>query len=410
MGDELHKTVADIVKSEVGQVVADLIEERTTKAQEEARNKTPEFLGSKQFPVDSSNKPVHEMDANEKSLLAARCVRYMVASGSVDGAIDMAKRYGDKNIVEAWERTKALNTDSFAAGGALLPTEFSSSVIELLSAKTVVRALGATVIPMNTGSLTMPFIDTGSTAAYVGAQGDNIVSSQPTFGQLNLSDKKLAALTPIGNDLLRNGGVAADRIIRDDIVRAMSLKEDITFVRSDGTLGEPKGLLYWAQTKFDANATTSVANVTQDLSRAPRELEDLNVPLDRMGWIMTPREKYGLMAARDGNNNLVWADEMSRGTLLGFPYRVTTQIPTNLGSGDKSEVYLANFASVVLAENESMMIEAFQGAAYHDGSAVQSAVSRDETVIRGIALHDFGCRQRGKEVVVIEAVKWDNIT
>lgn len=341
----------------------------------------------------------------ERGMLAGRCVRYLFANGNdVFRAMEMAKAMGETALVEAWE--KALGTDSLSAGGAIIPPEFASGIIALLSAKAVVRALGATIVPMNTGSITLPFIATGATAAYVG-QNANITASQPTFGQLHLSDKKLAALVPTSNDLLRNGGAQADRVIRDDIVRAHRLKEDLTFLRSDGSAGEPKGALSWAQNTLAANGTVNVQNVTDDLGQIVRLLEDDDVDLDGAGWAFAPRTKQYLMTARDGNGNLVWEPELKNGTLMSYPFAITSQIPTNLGGGtDESEIYFAGWPSTIIAENETMMIQAFDGGAYHDGSAVVSGISQDQTVMRSIALHDYGARQRGTEIGTITAVKW----
>jgi HK97 family phage major capsid protein len=48
----------------------------------------------------------------------------------------------------------------------------------------------------------VPKITGGSTAGYVG-ENANITKTQPTTGQITLTFKKLAALVPISNDLLR---------------------------------------------------------------------------------------------------------------------------------------------------------------------------------------------------------------
>jgi HK97 family phage major capsid protein len=138
-----------------------------------------------------------------------------------------------------------------------------------------------------------------------------------------------------------------------------------------------------------------------------RLLEEANVPMTRAGWIMTPRSKWHLMTLLDSTGNKVFWDEMMLGTLFTFPYRTTTQIPNNLGAaGNQSEIYLAEFPSLIIGENTQLLIDVFPGGAYHDGSSVVSGISSDQTVIRTIARHDFGARYRGKEIAVITAVDW----
>ena len=395
-----------LIKDSVGAAVSTAIEAKM--AHPEAKPKAPAFLQRKAFKADDiSKKELDELTKDERSLLAGRCVRYVFAAGgNFEAALGMARNHGDKAIVDAWE--KAMTTDVFASGGALVPPEFTQGIIDKLMATAVMRKLGCSIWPMNTGSLTAPFISSGATAAYVGQQGSNITKSELGTGQLQLSNKKLAALVPLSNDLLRDGGAAADRIVRDNMVRELRLVEDAAFIRYDGTQGKPRGLRYWAPAAniFDANATMNQANVAADMTKALRLLEEGNVPLDGAAWIMAPRSRWALSNLLDGNSNYIYKSDLDKGMLFGFPVGISNQIPTNLGAGTESEVYLFNAPLTVIAENENLLLEAFPGGAYYDGSAVQSGISRDETPIRAIALHDFGCQQRGTEVVVLTAVKW----
>jgi HK97 family phage major capsid protein len=99
--------------------------------------------------------------------------------------------------------------------------------------------------------------------------------------------------------------------------------------------------------------------------------------------------------------------EMENGQLRGRPYRVSNQVPINLGSSpaNESEIYLADFAHVVVGEASQMEVTASETAAYHDGSNVQAAFSKDQTVMRAIARHDINLRHDAS-VAVIQAVKW----
>jgi HK97 family phage major capsid protein len=411
---EIQQLVRDVAGGEIG----DIVEAKMAKALEKHRkesqttNVNPFVRPYKNVgrPGDYGKKALEDLTIHEKGLLAGRTVRYLyLARGDMGRAYELAQANGDVAITEAYN--KAMASDVFSTGGSLIPAEFTEGIIDELNAKSVVRQSGVDTWSMNTGSLSAPFIDTGATAAYVGSEGSNIVPSTPTTGQLQFQDKKLAALVPISNDMLRKGGAQVDRIIRDNIVRKLRLKEDITFIRSDGTLGEPQGLLYWAKdggTVFNANATFNAANAATDLARAMRELEDLDVPLEGAVWLAAPRTKWALARLLDGNSNYIYRDEIvERNELLGHPLFVTSQIPTNLGgSSNESELYLYNAPLCVIAEQEFLLMEMFDNAAYHDGSAVQSGVSRDESVMRAIALHDFGCQQRGQEVVVIDAMTW----
>jgi HK97 family phage major capsid protein len=391
----------ELVRSLIRGEVADVIEERLAQVSQapQRRFTQPLTAGAKQ--VTDGDKPL------PRGHSAARCVRYMLrANGDAERAINMAYDCGDERIGDVW--AKAMASQVLADGGALIPPEFSAEIIEELGAKAVVRKMGLTVMPMNTGSLTLPYFDTAATASYVG-ENANITASQPTTAQLQLSDKTLAALCPLSNSLLNNGGPRVDAAIKNHLVRVTRRKEDVTFIRSLGTANEPMGMRYQvlAANVFSANGTINVANVTTDLGKAIDKLMALDVDLDGAGWLISTRTYRYLHQATDANSNRVWRDEMDKGMLEGFPYAYTSQIPDNLGGAtNESEIYFVSFPTMVLGENETLSMDVFPGGAYYDGSSVVSGISQNQTVIRLLAHHDLGCQQRGQEIAVIDTVKY----
>ena len=331
-----------------------------------------------------------------------------MAKGEQDRAVELAKKaYGaDHSVV------KALMAGDATAGGFLVAPEFSREVIELLRPMSVVRSLNPVVVPMNQGSLSMPKLTGGATAAYTG-ESQNIASSQQTTGMLTLTWKKLAALVPISNDLLRfaTTSPSADGVVRDDLVGGLAQREDLAFIRGDGLSGVPKGLRSWcpAANLDTVNATVNLANITVDLGNLVLLLKNANVRMLRPGWIFSPRTENFLMTIRDGNGNFAFRQEMLTGKLWTFPYRVTTQIPINLAytGTAESENYLADFADCVIGDADEIIIDASPNAAYYDtaSAAVVSSFSRDETVIRAIARHDFGMRHDAS-VAIHPDVDW----
>jgi hypothetical protein len=84
---------------------------------------------------------------------------------------------------------------------------------------------------------------------------------------------------------------------------------------------------------------------------------------------------------------------MLRGTLWGFPFAVSTAVPTTLGGETESEVYFADFADVVVGESQNLIVDSSQEASYWDGAVTQSAYSRDETIVRAIIEEDLAMRR-----------------
>jgi HK97 family phage major capsid protein len=220
--------------------------------------------------------------------------------------------------------------------------------------------------------------------------------------------KKLKAEIPVSNDLLRFATLDADAIIRDDAVAAMSQRQDAAFIRDDGTLFTPKGLRFQVPA-VNVVATTGAAliNMEADLGSAVLALRDKDVRLIKPGWLMSPRTELALMTIRTGvNENYAFRADMIGGKLVGYPYKVTTQIPEDLGAGaNESEIYLADWTEVVVGEAMGIIIDATSSGAYFDGAALRSAFSRDQTVIRLIMQHDIGMRH-DFGVSVITGVVW----
>jgi len=334
--------------------------------------------------------------------------RFMRAIAAGKGNIDRSVRFANKHWGEGAESiVKALEASDAESGGVLIPTQWSGEFIELLKERTTVRRLGPRVIPMPTGSMQMSKLTGGATAGYIG-ESQNLPVTEQTFGNINLTWKKLAALIPVSNDLLRFNTEGADMIVRDDAVSAMATREDQAFLRDDGTQFTPKGLRHWvpADHVMAADGTTNLATVTSDLLAAILILREAHCRFLNVNWMMAPRTEFFLLSLRDGNGNYVYKDEMLRGTLWGFPYASTTEIPTNLGTGgDESEIMLVDFADVLLGESNTLEVSASDVAAYFDGTQVQAAFSLDQTVIRLIAHHDLQVRHE-KSLVCMNEVTW----
>jgi HK97 family phage major capsid protein len=124
--------------------------------------------------------------------------------------------------------------------------------------------------------------------------------------------------------------------------------------------------------------------------------------MTRPGWLMSPRSWNNLSLAQTTTGAFAFRDEMARGTLMGYPFCLTTQVP---GTGATGELYLADFADVVIGESLNLLVDASMEAAYFDGSSVQAAFSLDQTVIRVIAEHDFALR-RDVSAAVMTGMSW----
>lgn len=400
--DKLLELISTYTKDELGPMVKEAVEAQLATVTGQQTQTTATTLADAIRDLASPKIASQDVD---KGKLFARMVRAL-ANTKCDGerAIAFAKKeWGDDDPV-----VKALEAGTATAGGFIIPPNYSADIIEMLTPQVVVRALGARTMPLTNGTLQVPKITAGTSAAYIGESAD-ISESQPTFGMLNMAAKKLAALVPLSNDLIRYANPNADSIVRDDVLRAFRVMEDITFIRALGTQFTPKGLRYWAPAAniITVNATVNLANVTIDLGKLVLALVEANVGMISPGWMMAPRTWNYLMTIRDGNGNFAFRDEMRGGTLWGFPFRMTTQIPINLAvtGTNESEIYLVDFADVVIGEAMNLTIDVSTEASYVSSGALVSAFSQDQTVIRVIAEHDLAVRH-AESVALLSDVDW----
>jgi len=371
------------------------------------------FVGTIRVKAGSAPAEARKQPLQGKGFQAARFVigeLLAKTEGRERASRIVGERFNDFDVV------KALNTVGVATGGALIPQDFANEIIELLTARVVVRASGAATIEMPRGNLTIPRLSGGATASYLG-ELDDIPMSQPTFDDIQLNAKKLTSLVPITNDLLRRAPIGVERIVTDNMIMAMAMREDIAFLRGDGTTNSPVGLLNQClpANKLVGNALPTDPNavinaVAGILTGMMLTLTNSMSRMINPGWIFTPTILQFLMNIRGVQANTIYAEELLRGTLYGIPFRTTTQIPSNLaivtgqtaGVVNNSEIYLADFADVILGDTMEMRVDTSNEATYKDsGGNVVSAYQRDQTLFRVITEHDLGVRHKGSVAVAI---------
>lgn len=277
-------------------------------------------------------------------------------------------------------------------GGFLVEKTYSRDFIDLLRPRVVVRQMGARTVPMRSGNLSMRKKTAASQAAYVGER-QPIPSTNPTIGELSMSAKKLAALVPITNELIRHADIGVDSLVRDDLTEAVALKEDQQFIRGAGTATSPKGLfaLMAAGNKVVSTGATLVA-VTADLLKLRLRVMNANVPMTKCGYIMSARTMLFLEGLRDGNGNKAFP-EIAEGKLGIYPIAWTTSVPDNLGVGaNESEIYFGDFAQFLIGDTYNVTIASSTEASYVEDGVTRSAFQNDETLIRIIEEHDTALR------------------
>lgn len=328
--------------------------------------------------------------------------------GTADSFAGIAEDFKAMRDPEA--RAKALEAGDPASAGLLVPEPVMQEVIELLRGAVVVEASGARMVPMPNGNLSMNYQSAASTARYIGERRV-IPKTQPQVGRMKLSAKKLAAMVPISNDLLRFASPAADVFVRDDLVQVMALRRDLGLYRGSGAEYEPKGVRFLVDpanvhTRSLDGGFVTLETVTNDLVQMIYDLDGKNIRMVRPGWIFHPRTKWFLRKIRDGLGNFVF-DEIDGGTLFGFPFKTSTQVPIDLGvGGDESEMLFADWANIIVGDAVALQLRTSDEASYTDDNGDNAGFETDETLVRAISEHDINDRQRGRSISVTKGLDW----
>jgi HK97 family phage major capsid protein len=315
-------------------------------------------------------------------------------------------RFGDDIVA------RALNGSVTGEGGALIPQDFMADLIELLRANTVVRGSSPMEVGMPMGNLTIPRLAGGASAAYQN-ELDDIAVSQERFDDVNFVAKKLTAMVPVSNDLIRRAPIGVEEIVRDDLVQTVARREDLAFLRGNGTDKGPVGMRSLC---LPANLITVAPmpatpgpgdQLTAILAAASAAILTLQNGMSRMirpTWIMSPTAARFISVARDSVGGFYFKDEMAAGKFEGYPVKITQQIPTNLVISTytkASEIYFVDMADFVIADTYNVVVDASDVAAYNDGVGMVSTFQRDQSLFRVIAEHDCNMRHLQSLVVLL---------
>lgn len=335
-------------------------------------------------------RPAQAQNPDQKGVALGFVVHALARSrGDRDKAVAYLESEGHSGI------SAALSGATDAAGGVTVPRPMAGELIELLRARVVVRAAGARTFPVPAGQIRHAKQTASATATYT-AENAAIPESEPEFDKIDMSFKKLTGLVPVGNSLLRHSGLAMAQLVRDDLVKVMARREDLAFIRGDGTSNTPTGILNWlasgnwiAATDSGIAATAAVAETA--LRTVVSRVEDADVNITNPGWIMRASAKNFLANLRDANGNKLFPSIEANGQLLGAPIHATSQIPNNLGvAGDETEIYFGEFSEAMIGDSMDLSIGVSTEAGFVDSSSNYiSAFQNDLTLMRAISEHDF---------------------
>lgn len=357
---------------------------------------TERLMATQAVPVKahpSQAPPAVHTKAELKQYPGAGMARLAMAVAAGKGDLQLAEQFAAKEIGDA--NIAMVISTANGSGGALIPENLHSEVIELLRPRTIVRKLGARPVPLPNGNLSMPRMAGGASSSYVG-EGVDAKATGGSTDDVKLSAKTMITLVPMSNQLIGCAGYNVEQLVLGDMIAAMGVREDKAFLRDDGSNNTPTGFKSVATAASRTKAWTGTADLTtidEYLDALILMLMASDSLMINPGWGMSPRSWMKLFGLRDGNGNKVYP-EMAQGLLKGYPVAHTNSIPVNLGaSTNQTEIYFADWNDVVIGEQDNMTIDFSREATYVDTNGdLVSAYARNQSLIRLVGNHDVGFR------------------
>lgn len=390
------------------------------KAAEEARVKAlvdaemskrmGEAEGQRSAPLQATpGVKVGEKATKGTGIEMARVVKALyVAKQEGKSAADVAKSWGYVDV------SKALSSGSFSGMGSLIQEEIASDFIELLRTDVVVRRAGARSVPLNE-KLVFNGQASAGTAYWLG-ETDEITKSNPTTNQpLTLAPKKLAALCPFPNDLLRALGPKAEQMVSEDLRRVVAIEEDQQLLYGVGTTNKPLGIGHttalhsdhvYAMTALGSAGVPTIGEVKKELRKALKKFRLAKLPEagQRIVWIMSPSiEQAILQAVGPGGEggNMLEAEYVRSGTLMGKPAFVTNQITES----STADFFAFDMSHVIIGDGMGLDVEVFPNGHWTESGTAKSGISTDQSVVRLIKKVDIGLRYN-KAGIKVTGMTW----
>ena len=288
--------------------------------------------------------------------------------------VDIAKQLGFGDEVQDLVKKATLGTTTDSGFAASLVTEnrLVGEFVDMLRAATVFDQLsGFRAVPFNSK---IPSQLTGGQAQWVG-EGAPKPLTNPTYGEVEIKEHKLAAITVYTQELMRRSDPAVDILVRDDLIEASKTLIDSTFLDAVAASAvRPAGVLN--DVVATANTGTTAEAYEADLMALIDSFVTANLSLDGAYIIMSETRAAQISLLRDALGNTYFQGMSLRGTrtLMGIPV-ITSQTVGN-------KIILVKTSEILLAQDGGVDVSYSDQATLVDGSTTHHLWQENKFAVR----------------------------
>lgn len=227
------------------------------------------------------------------------------------------------NALRTMKISNDLAEGTQTTGGYLVPIEFERLLVQALDENNIIRQL-ARVIPTHGMELQIPVVASRGNASWL-AEGQEIPTSDDSFGQVILGAYKLGTMIKVSHELLADSAFPLDSFLAEDFGRRIGDLEEEAFISGNGT-GKPTGFLTTATVGKTTSAATAISfDDVIDLYHS------LKSPYRKKGvFIANDQTVSAMRKLKDSNGRYLWQPALTAGdpdTILGRPVYVSAYMP-----------------------------------------------------------------------------------
>ena len=282
-------------------------------------------------------------------------------------------------------RLKVLGEGQGDQGGFLVPEQFTLQLLSLALEEAVVRPR-AFRLPMSSLNLSLPtIVDTthatnvfGGVRGYWTPESGSYTSSEPSFGRVTLTAKKLTAYTSAANELLADSAISLEALLMRLFPQALAYFEDDSFINGIGG-GQPVGiinadaLITVAKETGQAATTITAENVDKMYSRMLPSSRARAVWLahpDTLPQIVAMSRSVGTGGSSVMMNNMSGAAPAS---IYGRPLIMTEKCQTLGTAGD---IFFVDLGYYVIGDRQTLSMTASPHVRFQNDETVWRFTSR----------------------------------
>jgi len=266
-------------------------------------------------------------------------------------AMDLFIRKGIQNA--------ALEEGTTTEGGHTVPVPMYDQILMGLQDQSIMRQVGARVIPMTSWKMDIPSL-TNSTAAVQTDEEDNRSEVEPTFGTVQAVAYNFTKLAKVSKELLADSKFDVwGAVLAPDYAQAFAKAENAAFTTGDGS-GHPQGVTVGASSgKVAASATAITADEILDLFYSLDYRHRRNAKFMANDAIFGVIRKLKISAASEaGEYQYLWQPGFGEApdSILGRPAVVNNEMDGALATSDVAMVF-GDFAYYWIFDRQGMELQ-----------------------------------------------------